>query len=187
MRPKRLLLTLSMLLAVSCGGGGGDSGDGDDGNPSDDCVLGGQKPPAAGGTCCNGMTPDAQGFCRQPVGGPCYSDDNTNALPSEKSCCNDFASSTYLGTVGTCDGGGSENCAGNASCRVGTICFSSGFCGDACLTVGQGTASTQSPCCPGLTASAAGICYPPVGHLCNVNEDCLSRVCKPSGTVANCQ
>jgi hypothetical protein len=175
------LPTLLLLLAAACGGSGTGA------NSSGDCVLGGQTP-GPGAACCNGMTSvDASQGCRQPVGGACYSDDNVNAIPSGKSCCNAASSATYLGTVGICDGGGSTNCTGNASCRVGNVCFSSGFCGGTCLTVGQGTASAQFPCCPGLTASSAGVCYPPAGHLCNVNEDCLSRVCKPNGAVATCQ
>jgi hypothetical protein len=182
-----LLSVPLLLLAASCGGG--DTG-GNAPGTGGDCVLGG-KPASAGSTCCNGMTSTSttagdQGICRQPVGGPCYSDDNINSIPSGKSCCNAFGSATYLGTVGICNVP-SQNCAGNASCLVGSVCFSSGFCGGSCLTVGQGAASAQFPCCPGLAANSAGTCYPPAGHLCNTNEDCLSRVCIPSGTVAKCQ
>ena len=80
-----------------------------------------------------------------------------------------------------------QSCSGNATCRLGDICLSGGFCGGSCLEIGSGTASTRFPCCPGLTADATGFCYPPAGHLCNGNEDCDSRVCRPSGTEARCQ
>jgi hypothetical protein len=189
---RRFLPILSLVLSAACGGGGGGADPGGTGS-STDCLLAGQAPPA-GRTCCNGMvsnlpTAGDVGICRQPVGGACYSDGNITSIPGGETCCNTASTASYLGSVGsTCLAGG--NCTGNASCIVGDACnLTSGFCGGVgrtCLTVGQGTASVNVPCCSGLTASGAGVCYPPVGHLCNSNSDCLSRVCTPSGTVARC-
>jgi hypothetical protein len=189
---RHVLPILSMVFAIACGGGGGGTGTGGTGSATD-CLLGGQAA-TAGRTCCNGMvsnllTAGDVGICRQPVGGPCYSDGNINSIPGGESCCNTAASASYLGSVGaTCLAGG--NCTGNASCIVGDTCnVGSGFCGGVgrtCMTVGS-TSSVSYPCCPGLTADGSGVCYPPVGHLCNTNEDCASRVCKPSGTLAHCQ
>lgn len=189
---RNVLPVLSLIFALSCGGGGG-AGPGDPGTATD-CLLAGQTA-TAGRTCCNGMvsnlvTAGDVGKCRLPVGGTCYSDGNINSLPGGNTCCNTAATPSYLGSVGaTCLAGGS--CTGNASCVVGDTCnLGNGFCGGTgrtCLVVGSGTASVTFPCCPGLTANGSGICYPPAGHLCNTNEDCASRICKPSGTAAYCQ
>ena len=189
----RILPVLSLVLAISCGGSGGTAPGGT--GSATDCLLGNQ-PATAGRTCCNGMVSNLLsagdvGICRVPVGGSCYSDGNINSLPGGNTCCNTAASASYLGSVGaTCLAGG--NCTANASCVVGDSCnLGSGFCGGTggrtCLVVGSGAASLAYPCCPGLTANGSGVCYPPVGHLCNTNEDCASRICKPSGTLAHCQ
>ncbi|MEW5853662.1 MAG: hypothetical protein AB2A00_33105 [Myxococcota bacterium] len=134
------------------------------------CAQAGQ--PCINGTCCAGLTCDAQGIC----GGGCGPEGMACAVNAE--CCSGNCANGVC-SPNQCD---AQTCATDVDCCAGYRCDPAAMqCfpdGGACAQAGQ--PCINGTCCAGLTCDAQGICgggCGPEGMACAVNAECCSGNC----------